>query len=449
MLKKNSQPIDTKLLAEWHPTRNEKLDPKQIPAKSNKKVWWKCNQGHEWQTIIADRTNGTGCPFCSGRFATKDNNLAVLFPELIKQWHPTKNDNIHPHNLKPYSNKKVWWICKNKHEWNAAIYSRTNGAGCPFCTGLFPTFDNNLAIMVPDIAKLWHPTKNSELKPYEVTPNSRKKIWWLCKKGHEWKSVIYSHSKCPYCSGRKAGADNNLFFLFPQIAIQWHPIKNGMLKPYNVTSQSNKTVWWICSSKHEWQAQISNRTTRGDKCPQCTGHIPSSSYNLGISFPVIAAQWNYSRNGNLKPENVTPHSDKKVWWICSKKHEWFSTVKHRVDGSGCPHCSKRISKKGTAWLNSKRIIIRERTLIIGNSKFTVDGYDPIEKRIYEFLGDYWHGNPNKHKAEDINPSIHRTYGELFQETMKRFANFVDAGYSVTYRWESSQIDNMYVAEIKF
>ena len=69
---------------------------------------------------------------------SEDYNLAICFPEIAKEWHPTKNGELHPQNCSPKSNKKVWWICKDGHEWDASIGSRLGtknrkGTGCPIC----------------------------------------------------------------------------------------------------------------------------------------------------------------------------------------------------------------------------------------------------------------------------------------------------------------------------
>jgi hypothetical protein len=134
--------------------------------------------------------------------------------------------------------------------------------------------DNNLSVLYPEIAKEWHPTKNEDLKPEDITSKSGRKIWWKCsKKGHEWPAIIAGRTNgggCPYCSGRKAGKDNNLSARFPEIAKEWHPTKNGNLTPEGVMPGSNKKVWWICSKEddHEWDAIINHRT-RGSGCPEC------------------------------------------------------------------------------------------------------------------------------------------------------------------------------------
>ena len=64
--------------------------------------------------------------------------------------------------------------------------------------------------------------------------------------------------------------DNNLLVLNPDLAAQWHPIKNGALKPGAVTVSSGKKVWWQCPKidDHEWDARIAKRTA-GTGCPYC------------------------------------------------------------------------------------------------------------------------------------------------------------------------------------
>ena len=56
-------------------------------------------------------------------------------------------------------------------------------------------------------------------------------------------------------------------------------------------------------------------------------------------YPDIAAEWNYEKNGLLNPSMLSPSSGKKVWWKCSKGHEYQMFVYSRVAGSGCPYCA--------------------------------------------------------------------------------------------------------------
>ena len=110
------------LAKEWHPTKNGSLEPADLTPGSNKKVWWVCVKGHEWQARVTDRNyRKTGCPYCSGYRVCIDNCLYTINPTLASQWHPTKNDPLTPKDVTPGFSKKVWWICSEGQEWEAVV----------------------------------------------------------------------------------------------------------------------------------------------------------------------------------------------------------------------------------------------------------------------------------------------------------------------------------------
>ena len=128
--------VNPDLAAEWHPTKNNCLLPTQVTAGSNRKVWWKGTCGHEWEAVTGNRSRGIGCPHCSKRHVVEGvNDLVTVNPSLAAEWHPTKNGRLHPMQIAGKSNKKAWWLGKCGHEWEAAIYSRAAGKGCPYCHG--------------------------------------------------------------------------------------------------------------------------------------------------------------------------------------------------------------------------------------------------------------------------------------------------------------------------
>lgn len=131
--------LNPELAKEWHPTKNGAKSPYDVTQNSQKKVWWKCPVGddHEWDAVVADRNKGKGCAVCSNYKVVKSNCLATLNPELAKEWHPTKNGKLTPHDVHPGTARKIWWKCPNgdDHEWKTVVYSRTGGKGCPICVG--------------------------------------------------------------------------------------------------------------------------------------------------------------------------------------------------------------------------------------------------------------------------------------------------------------------------
>jgi len=197
--------------AQWHPLKNGAITPEKVVAGSTKKVWWQCDKGHEWQASICSRAgNGADCPVCTGKQVRPgENDLATIFPNLVPQWHPTKNGSMTPQSVTAFSNRKAWWICDRGHEFQTIIaYRATTSTGCPYCTNrkVLPGF-NDLGTKEPLVAAQWHPTLNGALTPQMVTVGSRKKVWWQCSAGHVWKAIVYSRAGsqkcgCPVCAGR-------------------------------------------------------------------------------------------------------------------------------------------------------------------------------------------------------------------------------------------------------
>ena len=473
------QTVNPALAKEWNYDKNNGLTPTDVLPSSNKKVWWTCGKGHEWQAMIRSRNDGRGCPYCSGRHAVNGkNDLQTVNPVLATEWNYERNRGLMPMDVLPNSNKKVWWKCSKGHEWQSTVANRNNGNGCPYCLGRYAVKgENDLQTVNPALAKEWNYEKNDDLKPEEFTANSNKDVWWKCSKGHVWHASIANRSKgngCPVCNSerktsfpeyalayylKRSGLDvvhsyrakgyeldiyipslkiaieydgyywhknrmrkdieknykckkdgiklyrlreglpplndssidyivqenqknlskvleavlseiigdcisvdmetdavaienlrvltekeNSLFFSNPETTGEWHYEKNGVLKPEHFAPNSHRKVWWKCQIGHEWQASIANRN-KGRGCPYCSGKKVLPGYNdLQTVNPALANEWNYEKNTGVRPIDVTPNSNKKAWWICSNGHEWEARINNRNNGNGCPVC-RRLKKK--------------------------------------------------------------------------------------------------------
>lgn len=200
------------LLAEWDYEKNILigLEPEKLTTGSGKKAWWKCSKGHEWEAVIYSRTNdGRGCPFCAGqRVIVGENDLESQYPDVAAHWHPTKNEGLKPRDVFACSGKKVWWLCDKNHAYQQIVKKKTlRGFGCPYCSGhgVLKGF-NDLETINPALSAEWHPTKNENLNPTEVSANSGKKVWWLCPNGHEYEAIVRDRNqgtKCPKCDARR------------------------------------------------------------------------------------------------------------------------------------------------------------------------------------------------------------------------------------------------------
>ncbi|MCD8017507.1 MAG: zinc-ribbon domain-containing protein [Oscillospiraceae bacterium] len=271
------------LAAQWHPTKNEGFTPAEIPIGSHHRAWWICEKGHEWRTAVKSRAlDGTGCPVCANRvIIAGQNDLAAQFPDIARQWHPTKNGTLTPEQVGSGAHRKVWWQCEKGHEWRSSVSSRTgSGAGCPYCAGkLVITGETDLATLFPKTAAEWHTERNGTQTPQTVSANSNRKVWWICPQGHEYQAAVASRtthgSGCPYCAGRRLLTGfNDLGTVEPKVAEQWHPTLNGNLTPQMVTSGMHRKVWWQCSEGHVWKAAIYSRTgAQKCGCPVCAGNM--------------------------------------------------------------------------------------------------------------------------------------------------------------------------------
>ena len=274
------------------------------------------------------------------------------FPDLVKRIDREKQPGLNPENMAAGSHKKVWWKCPEgpDHEWSTRLQSRTIlGHNCPFCPP-FPkkvSVTNSFQTKYPEISKEWHPTKNGDLKPKDIISGTHVLFWWKCDKGpdHEWRANPGNRtgrkSNCPCCAGKKVSVTNSLLTLYPDVAKEWHPTKNGELTPESIVSQSHKKIWWKCPKgpDHEWKTTPNSRISKSQNCPICVGQKVVDSNCLATLNPELAKEWHPTKNGELTPKEVTIGTDRKVWWKCSTGgHEWQAAIKDRNYGDGCARC---------------------------------------------------------------------------------------------------------------
>lgn len=268
--------VAPELAKEWDQDKND-LKPFEVSYNNSiNTVWWKCSCGHSWKARIIDRYNGTGCPYCSNKKVLAGfNDLLSKRPDIAAYW-DYKGNEFGPESILYSSKKAVLWRCDKGHLYKKSPYRMIAGEGCPYCASRKIQSDfNSLAVKNPELANEWHPEKNENLTPYDVMPNSTKKVWWRGSCGHEWEATIANRnnrkSGCPFCAGKRTLVGfNDLATLRPDIASEWNYEKNIDLSPSDFTSGSSKKVWWRCDKGHEWQATIDKRCA-GRGCPECRG----------------------------------------------------------------------------------------------------------------------------------------------------------------------------------
>ncbi len=404
--KNDLQTVNPTLASEWNYEKNNGLTPADVMPNSRKKVWWKCDKGHEWQAKIYHRNTVSDCPVCHSErntslpeymlvyylkkyglepihsYKERGYELDLYIPRKKTAieydgyfWHRNKTQEDLEKNsmcekdgiklyriregLQPLNDSSVDYVIRKDQKDLSQIIEKVLSeiVGEHVDVNIerdaiaienlreYTEKENSILFLNREIAKEWNYEKNGNLKPEHFSPNSGKKVWWKCNKGHEWQARIQSRNKgsgCPYCAGKKVlKGYNDLLTVNPTLANEWNYGKNNNLAPADVTPNSEKKVWWKCSEGHEWQAIVGNRN-KGQGCPYCAGKkVIKGGNDLQSVNPALASEWNYERNNGLTPADVTPGSNKKVWWECSKGHEWQAFICHRNKGSGCPYCSNK------------------------------------------------------------------------------------------------------------
>lgn len=262
------------LAAEWS-DKNE-ITPNDVTAGSHERVWWKGKCGHEWKVSVGNRTYGSGCPYCTTRATLKGfNDLVTLRPDLVAEWNYEKNGDLKPEDFRPFARKKVWWRCKNGHEWQASLNGRSRGYGCRICSNkvVLKGF-NDLASQRPDLAAEWS-DKNLPVTPDSIVCKKEGSFWWKCSTcGNEYKAWLCHRIRygtgCPYCSCLKVKAGfNDLKTTDPDIAKDWDYDGNGSLLPEDFFRRALRSVKWKCGNGHSYSMSIYDRTVNGKSCVIC------------------------------------------------------------------------------------------------------------------------------------------------------------------------------------
>lgn len=197
---------ETNCLATTHPeiaaqmTENNKITADHITAgNSTVQVEWRCEKCHHiWRTTVASRVSGRGCAACAHKIPTTEYSLSALFPELVQIW--SAKNKLSASDYLPFSNKEVYFKCscnKNHPDFPRIIrnmvrsyINRGLNELCPYCQGKRVCDENSLAIRYPDVARKWDSVKNGEVTPYDVTPGSNKKFYWIVKGNSVRRPVI-------------------------------------------------------------------------------------------------------------------------------------------------------------------------------------------------------------------------------------------------------------------
>ena len=414
------------LITEWDFDSNLPLTPQSVSSGSHKKVWWICKEcGNKWSAEIKSRFVGEGCPQCARKtmgntfrrniIESGAKTLNEEHPELVREWHSTRNLPFTPSDYTSHSSAMIVWRCnKCGHDWEATISNRVGrGSGCPVCAGnVIKSGYNDLATINPELAAEWHPTKNLPLTTQEVGASSNKNVWWLCRFGHEYKCRIVDRKKgvgCSECSKRfqtslaeqtiryyieqhfdkvvssyrpdcLEGSELDIFIPDLQIGIEYdgqryHNLVSRDQKKDTLCTKNGITLIRIrepdCPVIERKDPTIILKDLSDDSLAEAIKELltivrvetknkvnitkdkqriislfrnTAIGGNIEEIFPSLAAEWDYTLNGEILPSHIpATYSKDKYYWKCKVcGYSWLTSLGERIRGSGCPACAGKV-----------------------------------------------------------------------------------------------------------
>jgi very-short-patch-repair endonuclease len=310
--------INHPLFKYLHPNKNNAIDLNNIGVSSEIKLWFYCDIcEHDFQKAPVEfrgkkEIDRWWCPYCSNkaRILCSDENCKFCYDHSIashtlsKYWHPTKNGNITPREIRG-TDVKFWFLCphcphehcmrwadfiKSKGCSYASNHKRCNNINCLFC--LFNSFSGH------PLSRHWHPTKNGKIKPRNISMQENKSYWFLCPDcNHSIQNTpnkIYRRNKlqCKYCNSGETKCEKgencdvcfkNSFASHP-MAKRLHPTKNGNINPRYISKCSMQEFYFICknNSTHIFNMSLPNisRSLHDNYCPICINKTETIIYDF-------------------------------------------------------------------------------------------------------------------------------------------------------------------------
>lgn len=333
------------------------------------------------------------------------NSLAKSNPILASEWDVERNGDVTPFDIAANSGKLVWWLGKCGHNWNARVYSRNKGSGCPYCSNqrLLSGF-NDIKTRYPEIVLEWD-YENNDKSPEEVC-SLNSDIYWKCKRGHSYKMKVAlrvgkQKCGCPYCSvpaKKVLKGFNDLATTNPSVLVEWDYNKNEV-KPDEVLAGSARKIWWVCKEGHSYRQSIVYKVKSKNKstCPYCSHQKLLKGYNdLATTHPYILTEWDYEKNTVL-PTQIGVGTHNKIWWKCPFGHSYQTYPSNRCGRmhTGCPICKK---ENHTSFPEQAVLYYVKQYFsdAINSDKeqigMELDIYIPRIKTAIEYDGKTWHNN---------------------------------------------------------
>ncbi len=416
----------------WHPTKNLDVKPWDIMKSSNKKYWFLCECGHDFerQCDQITRKKPIWCPYCSNppKRLCEDINCKQCFKKSFashiksKCWCYEKNGDAIPRNVFQFSHEKYWFNCNECHHIFEMVLADVSDDGwCQYCANRQLCDDSNClncfnkSFASTKLSKWWNTKKNIPL-PREVFKWTHTTFSFICPVCYHEFARQLDHTRggllqCPYCptiTNRQgkicddtecSACSNKSFASIDLGKLRLHIYKNENFDSSKISKYSEKKVVFTCQEcSHDFESIIAN-VSHGTSCPFCAKQRLCADSNCSTCFEKSFASsshsvyWDYTGNGAITPRDIFKSSSlQKYWFICAEKHKFDSTPANISNGHWCVYCSKGRSETLCRKIFEKIYNVPFRTVKPTwnvsdiNTRLELDGYNVELQLAFEYMG---------------------------------------------------------------
>ena len=323
------------LVAEW--SNKNIINPTEVTAHSNKKVYWVCPLGHDdYLMSIKQRSNRQGCPICAQQSQTSFPEQAIYFylkqafPDTVNRYIfdgreidifiPSKNIGIEYNGYFSHKKKLEKDILKKEFFESVGItlfvvkeYKYTEEQEHADFYIHERTSFNDLTYLIQDVLKLICADASIDVDC------SRDAI-----------SI-----KNQYITLRK---ENSIAAVRPDLVDRWDYEKNGSITPEMVTLGTGQRFYWKCKICNRSYLALPSRIAEGSVCSKHRNLLKHEGNDLATKHPELLKYWDYEKN-EVKPSEIYGGGERVVYWICEKGHSYTKSILKHIRGEGCPICA--------------------------------------------------------------------------------------------------------------
>lgn len=381
-----------------------------------------CKEHGIFEQSATNHVSGYGCPNASHRSERTKSTIEDFI----------KRANLTHHNY--YDYKLVVWhgmaakidiICPEHGVFTQIADKHIQGSGCQDYS--HRKFDKISKEEFIQRAKLVH----GDLYDYSLSNfhSIIDKVQITCRQHGMYWQIAADH-----CGGHGCQKCGNVYVRTTQEFIDDAILIHGDRYGYHLVKvvSGKLPVSIVCHIHGEFQQPPSQHLT-GYGCIICG--VDSKKYSLDEFISLATTKHNGKYDYRLVQYI---NGNTKVSILCPNHGQFDQRPAGHLFGYGCPKCAHTISKMEMAWLNELSVPeeFRQSSLVLNGKALKVDAYNPSTNTVYEFYGDYWHGNPKLFDHNKMHPDIKgRTFGEVYERTIHRESQLVEAGYVVVSVWE--------------